>query len=284
MKGAQGMSPADLIGDAIRVLKRLAAPGARLVCRGDHYALMGTGRAGRALHVPLATVDAMRRRDWLAPARDAFVLSDVGLGWLRQTVDGGDPFAGRHGLPALAEAGHDGETAKPVAINDGESPIARLRATTGEDGKPLIDEVQFLAGERLRRDFTLAGLQPRLAVDLTTPVVAGRRGAHNEISDIALAARQRFSRALAALGPGLADVAIDVCCHMKEPNAAESTEGWSDNAALVVLRIVLDRLGAHYGFVVTGKSSRTRAWRAPDTDPDTDDANDEAEKKTARDP
>jgi hypothetical protein len=67
-----------------------------------------------------------------------------------------------------------------------------------------------------------------------------------------------------ALGPGLADVAIDVCCHLKELHAAESTEGWPDSAALVVLRLALDRLGAHYGFLASGGRRRMRVWRAPD--------------------
>ena len=81
---------------------------------------------------------------------------------------------------------------------------------------------------------------------------------------IAVAARQRFTRAISALGPGLSDVAVDVCCHLKEPHAAESAQDWPQSAALVVLKLALDRLAAHYGFAVTGKRSRMRAWQAPE--------------------
>jgi hypothetical protein len=127
-----------------------------------------------------------------------------------------------------------------------------------------------------------------MAVDLAAPVVAGRRGAsHDELSDIAVAARQRFSRALAVLGHGLADVAVDVCCHLKDPAAAESTQGWSGNATLVVLKLALDRLARHYGFVATGRGSRTRAWHAPEDDGEMAMGEGMAElpqKKTARDP
>jgi hypothetical protein len=42
--------------------------------------------------------------------------------------------------------------------------------------------------------------------------------------------------------------------------------GWTDSAALVVIRIVLDRLAAHYGLIVSGSGRRTRAWRAPEDD------------------
>lgn len=283
MKAKDASNPADLIGDALRVLKRLAAPGARLDRRADFYALTGTGRAGRALHVPAQLVDAMRRRDWLASgARGDYVLSDVGLGWLRRALEGDDPFAAQHRETARTETVVDDPQPTIVTVNEAESPIARLRAETDAQGKPLIDDAQFVAGERLRRDFTLAQLEPRLAVDLTAPVVAGRRGAHqSELSDIALAARQRFSRAISALGPGLSDVAIDVCCHLKEPNIAESTQGWSDSAALTVLRIVLDRLAAHYGLIAHVTRSRVRTWHAPDED--NNDGNG-AGKKTARDP
>jgi hypothetical protein len=276
MKLPPGSSPVDLIGDALRVLKRLAAPGARLTRRGNVYALTGTGRAGRAMHVPPPIVEAMRRRDWLTPALrtapedEVLILSDLGLTWLRRTVEGDEAPALLYAPEAADEAVPEAWPGRgPAAVNDAESPVAQLRAARDGEVKPLIDEAQFLAAERFRRDFTLAQLAPRMTVDLTAPVVAGRRGAQpGELSDIALAARQRFTRAVAAMGAGLSDVAIDVCCFLKALDAAESTRGWSDNASLVVLRIALDRLAAHYGFVIAGARSRTRVWRADEADGD----------------
>ena len=35
-------------------------------------------------------------------------------------------------------------------FNDAENPLTWLRARRGRDGRPLISEVQYLAGERLR--------------------------------------------------------------------------------------------------------------------------------------
>jgi hypothetical protein len=281
MKRAEDVNPADLIGDALRVLKRLTGPGTRLVWRSNYYALTGTGRAGRALQVQPATVDAMRRREWLTGERNGdLVLSDTGRGWLKHAMAGGDPFAARHRELSVGETTRADGTQALVSINEGESPLTRLHAQRDARGVPLIDDVQVMAGERLRRDFTLAQLEPRMAVDLTAPVVAGRRGANQgEISDIAVAARQRFSRAIAALGPGLSDVAIDVCCHLKELRKAESTQDWPDSAALIVFKLALDRLASHYGFTVTAASRRTRAWRSDDDRADTGN-----EKKSARDP
>jgi Domain of unknown function (DUF6456) len=284
MKQSEGVNPADLIGDALRVLKRLAAPGTRLVWRSNYYALTGTGRAGRALQVQPPMVDAMRRRDWLVGERNGdFVLSEVGLGWLRRAMESDDPFSAQHRDLAGGETPRADGTHALVTINEAESPLTRLHVQRDAQGVPLIDETQLMAGERLRRDFTLAQLEPRMAVDLTAPVVAGRRGAnHDELSDIAVAARQRFSRALAMLGPGLSDIAIDVCCHLKELKKAQSAQGWPDSAALVVFKLALDRLAVHYGLVVTGAGRRTRAWcAAAENDAQMDSAEG---KKTARDP
>lgn len=45
-----------------------------------------------------------------------------------------------------------------VLINDSESPLAWLASRKGRDGRALIGQDQFIAGERLRADFTRAHL------------------------------------------------------------------------------------------------------------------------------
>jgi hypothetical protein len=121
--------------------------------------------------------------------------------------------------------------------------------------------VQFAAGEKLRRDFTLGQLAPRMGVDLSRVVIGGG-GGQEHISDIALAARQRFNRALAAVGPGLSDLLFDVCCHLTALESAETRRGWAKRSGRVVLKIALDRLGAHYGLDVTAHRSGIRNWSA----------------------
>ena len=269
---------ADVVGEGVRVLKRLTVPGTRLTRKDSFYALTGTGRAGRALHVPTALVDAFRRRDWLSPARgeDALCISDAGLGWLKRALAGDDPYREQHAALTGSEIPDDGGERIRVTIDENESPLARMHAAPPDHGKALIDDLQFLAGERFRRDFTLANLMPRLVADLEAPVVAGRRGAaHGEFSDIVVTARQRFSRAVEAMGPDLSGIAIDVCCHLKDPAAAGTSS--PDNTTLVVLRLALDRLAIHYGFVARVRT-RVRAWQAPDENENTD------AKKAARDP
>lgn len=142
-----------------------------------------------------------------------------------------------------------------VIVNEAESPLARLRL------RKVIDGVQFEAGERLRRDFTLAGLSPRLGVDLTSPLLPGARGQKVQapLTDTVLAAKQRFSAAMRAAGPGLNDLLFDVCCHLRGLGEAERTKRWPARSGKIVLAIALDRLAEHYGLRVRGRA-KLRSW------------------------
>jgi hypothetical protein len=109
----------------------------------------------------------------------------------------------------------------------------------------------------------MAQLAPRMGVNWEAPVVSGSRGAGaDSISDIAMAARQRLNKALGAVGPGLADLLFDVCCHLQSLEAAENSRGWARRSARVVLVLGLDRLASHYGFNVVRKRAPIIAWSA----------------------
>ena len=66
-------------------------------------------------------------------------------------------------------------------------------------------------------------------------------------SDMAMAARQQVRAALDRVGPGLADLLMEVCCYQSGLEAAEKTFGWPQRSGKVVLQIALDRLADHYG-------------------------------------
>jgi hypothetical protein len=264
------LAEGEIAREATRVLRKLMAPSARLAPIGKGYALMGQaqGREKKQLSVSAPVVEAFRRRDWIAPAATpgSYVLSDAGLGWIRRALAQGDPFADQHRIAVRREI-ESGEGHVTVTVNDGESPLGWLYRRKGPDGRSLIGDHQFAAGERLRADFTMAQMSPRMTVDLTAPVVAGRRGARADVSvpEMVLAAKQRVTRALGAVGPGLSDLLLDVCCHLIGLEAAERQKGWPQRSAKVVLCIALDRLAAHYGTAaVIGTGSRLRAWSAPE--------------------
>ena len=62
-----------------------------------------------------------------------------------------------------------------------------------------------------------------------------------------VAAKQRFDRAMAAVGPGLDDVLLRVCCFLDGIEAAERALGWPTRSGKLVLGIALERLARHYG-------------------------------------
>lgn len=56
----------------------------------------------------------------------------------------------------------------------------------------------------------------------------------------------RVCAALRDLGPGLADVALRVCCQLEGVETAERRMGWAARSGKIVLRIALERLRRHY--------------------------------------
>ncbi len=251
----------EILREARRVLHRLAG-GKRLVaCGRGRFAITATGSLRNAIKVERETVEAFAARDWLrGSSADGFTLSDAGLGWLRRAeCEEGDPFQAQHRLTSRRLVVDPHGIEREVEVNDGESPLGWLKR------RRLIDTMQFEAGERLRRDFTLAQLEPRLAVDLSAPVVLGGSGAKSpsDFSDMVMAAKQRFSQAMKAAGPGLSDLLFDVCCHLTRLEGVEQAHGWPQRSAKVVLQIALDRLGEHYGLCATAPAqARMRSWQA----------------------
>lgn len=247
--------------EARRVLRKLLLPGAHLRPDGDQYRLAARADGGARDAAPLsaAFVQAFVARGWLARAGgpNMYVLADAGAGWIARATNVDDPFAAQHQLRESKLIRDEGGQERRVTVDEAESPLARLRH------RGLIGPAQFDAGEKLRVDYTLARLSPRLGVDLSQALVAGRRGpaSHATFSDTVIAARQRFSHAMRAAGPGLADLLFDVCCHLRNLRDAEHAFGWPNRSARVVLAIGLDRLAEHYGIHVTGRG-RMRAWSA----------------------
>ena len=155
-----------------------------------------------------------------------------------------------------------------VTVNDAESPLAWLARRKGKDGRPLIEPVQFQAGERLRGQFTRGQLTPRVTASWQAPISQGRRGDANRFAQFAeatLSARGQLRKALDAVGPEFSGLLLDVCCFLKRLEEVEHERGWPGRSAKVVLQLALDRLARHYGLAseTRGRSSdRLRAWSA----------------------
>jgi hypothetical protein len=156
-------------------------------------------------------------------------------------------------------------------LNEAESPLAWLARRKDQDGRPYLTPAQLPAGERLRADFTHAGQTPRVTANWIAPVAQDRRAAAPAaFADHLLAAKQRFARTLAALGPEFSGLLVDVCCFLKGLEAVERERRWPPRTARIVLCLGLDRLARHYGVTVEARGparARMRAWQADDARP-----------------
>jgi hypothetical protein len=150
-------------------------------------------------------------------------------------------------------------------VNEAESPLGWLRSRRDKAGQPLISEAQYDAGERLRVDFTVAQLSPRVTLSWEACGApgsngrSGRRPDSLEVNERALAAKQRFLRALDAVGPELAGILVDVCCLWRGLEAAERSLGWPQRSGKLVLQIALTQLARHYGLLRAQADSKRSA-------------------------
>lgn len=257
------MAEAVLGREARRIFRKLLAPQAFIAARAEGG--FGVFPSAKAKHHSLAVDPELLReclaRDWLrgrGTEPERFVLSPAGEGWYARATAASEPFAAQHQVRSdITLETADGR--QRVTRNEGESPLGWLRQ------RKVIDASQFEAGERLRRDYTLAQLSPRMGVDLSAPILGGRRGMKSQapLSETVLAAKQRFRAAMLAAGPGLADVLFDICCHLTGLEEIEQAKNWPRRSAKVVLDIALNRLALHYGLRITASGrARTRSWRA----------------------
>lgn len=149
-------------------------------------------------------------------------------------------------------------------VDPDESPLAWLRRRKDKGGRPMISATEFEAGERLRADFTFGQLMPSVTARWS-PIGAGdgrpraSANAAADLTDNALAARERVRHALDAVGPELAGILIDVCCYLKGIESAEKAHGWPLRSAKVVLQLALQSLARHYGLTVSSNEQNTTA-------------------------
>jgi Domain of unknown function (DUF6456) len=180
-----------------------------------------------------------------------------------------DPLRARH-LAVGRRQVRDEDGVAIVTVDDAESPLAWLARRKGRDGRSLIEPVQFAAGERLRADFTLAHLMPRVTSNWSASAGTSPRGASPAVfTDTVIGARQRVRRALHAVGPEFSGLLVDICCFLKGLADVERERQWPGRSAKVVLQLGLDRLARHYGLQVQTRGpnkSDVRTWMAADTE------------------
>jgi len=256
--------------DGLRILRRLNEPGATLAIAPDMEKAMvlrefPDGRCARLAVVDRVVAQAFVLQDWIqcrkAGRVSGYEISAAGKAALKRLIEEDDQARIASGLAeapmAFADqhriwgdklvAGEDGP--RRVRVNLGESPVTVLGRRREKDGRPFLEPGLVEAAERLREDFELAQMGPRVAQNWERFLTGGDRGGFANEAGLAQgprAARDRVAAALRDLGPGLGDVALRVCCFLEGIEAAERRMGWAARSGKIVLRIALQRLRRHY--------------------------------------
>lgn len=267
----------DFYRAALAILPKVASGGVRIILtegpRGQNqYTVVNSGKRDQARDNKLdaALVETLVRHRLLTVQDGAVSISDEAQMWLRRRKSGAEPFREQHQIRRDEKREISGSL-RPVVVNEGESPLGWLRRRKDRDGVPLLSAAQFEAGERLRSDYERAQLRPGVTSswDGLASTRKARRGAPDAISGLqesAIAARGRVEEALGAVGPELAGVLVDVCCHLDGLSETERNNGWPQRSGKIILQMALTRLARHYGIDDSGsnnehrKTARIRHW------------------------
>ena len=283
-----------------RLLRRLSTPGAWLArpepesAPGQHgtealdptFRLMSGKGARTNIVVPQALVRGAAEQGWISQGEERITLTQAGARSLRQALSGGHAAMRRRPGASVSAAGQSRSesrgdaskvariepTAESPGLNEAESPLGWLRRRKDKHGEPLISDEQFAAGERLRADVFFAGLSPRTTMDWgrsggSAPSRRSAPGGSAQMLDGMIAARERVTQAMRAVGPELSGILMDVCGFMKGLPDIEVEQGWPARSARLILLMALSRLATHYGLTKPGGTTRhgpgkTRHWGA----------------------
>ncbi len=250
--------PAASVEDrALPLLRRLSEPGTLLAVAREmeNGVILREGPMGEPQRLAVVTRDlaeAMALREWIACADpDARIrrygIAPAGRSLLRRAT--AVAAQGLAEAPAVFEGADEAADLRLRHMRSllAESPLASLARRRDGEGKPFLDREHVAAGERLREDYEAAmqvGFVVRWEEVLARPAdfAEAPEGSQHRPA----AALARVARALVALGPGLADVALGCCGLLERIEVLEKRLGWSARSGKVVLRIALDRLRRHY--------------------------------------
>jgi len=253
---------------APRILQRLNESGACLAIAAEMEKAVivrdtADGRTLRTMVIERAMAEAMALKDWIAPTNEGrimrYKITSAGRMALKRFLaeeeamrvgmgEGADPYSEQHRDWVKRNASGDTNKRRGIRYNASESPLTALARRKDRDGKPFLTADLVAAGERLREDFELAQMGPRVTQNWDNFLSAGSRGSHGTGAEGggSSRARERVTAALKDLGPGLGDVVLRCCCFLEGMEAVEEHMGWSARSGKIVLRIALVRLKTHY--------------------------------------
>ncbi|ALG91899.1 MULTISPECIES: DUF6456 domain-containing protein [Actibacterium] len=266
-------SPSDeatVTREAKRILRRLCETGAFLAIAPDleKAVVLKEGAKGETTRIAVVSrgvAEAFALKDWISCHTrgrvTTYQITGAGRAALKRILaeepravagfaEAQTPFGAQHREWAERPVmGAGDEEPRQLRYNLAESPLALLARRKDKGGNPFLTSDLVSAGERLREDFELAQMGPRVTQNWDRFLSGGDRGGFGGAggpADGPRAARDRVAAALRDLGPGLGDVVLRCCCFLEGMEAAEKRMGWSARSGKIVLRIALQRLRRHY--------------------------------------
>lgn len=260
--------PETLRRESKRILRFLCESGAVLaVAEGMEKAVVVRSSAGEAVNTAVtdrAVARALALKDWLEcvdPGRvSKYRITPAGRAAFKRMLaedenrasgfaEAQTPFMAQHGAYDRDALDPDTGDMRKLRFTSHETPLAVLARRRDKDGQPFLEDDLVRAGERLREDFELANMGPRVAQNWDRFLTGADRGVYqgdDMVGYSPAAARTRVTEALRDLGPGLGDVVLRCCCYLEGLENAEKKLGWSARSGKIVLRIALQRLKMYY--------------------------------------
>lgn len=127
-----------------------------------------------------------------------------------------------------------------------ESSLEALARRRDRYGNPFLSTTLVEAGKLLREDYEMNSLSICPGGQGYSESFNGNVPYEVKPSFIFHNPGERLEKALEFLGPVLADVAVQCCCHFKGMEEIERDFGWSARSGKIVLRIALTQLLAFY--------------------------------------
>ena len=260
------ISDATVMREARRILRRLCETDAFLLVSPQMdvaavFKEQASGRPNRIAVVDREVAHAFALKEWIEGEQlgrvGRYSITTVGRKALKRMLsedraqrnEAPSSFQDQHKVFAEREVRIEGSKVKTLRFNLAESPLTLLARKKDKAGVYYLSEELLAAGERLREDFEQAQLGPRVAQNWDRFLTGGGTSWNSDAACSGPSgARERVSFALHVMGPGLADVALRVCCFLEGLEKAEKRLGWSARSGKVVLKIALQRLADHYGF------------------------------------
>lgn len=273
MASAEGMEKAIVTRDDIRTAILSRALAETMALKGW---VVQIGRGGRLQRYAIAPAGREALRRMLGASRQAVATGMPGPGDFTDArpveVAGSGP-ATAEVAAGMAEAAagfdhadrhrtwqdrtivdpEDGQR-RQARVNIAESPLLMLARRRDPNGQAFLTPGMVAAGERLREDFELAQMGPRVTQNwdgfMTSGIDVSRHG--GGLRGGSESARDRVAVALRDLGPGMGDIVLRVCCFLEGIEMTERRLGWSARSGKIVLRLALMRLERHYQEVYGG--------------------------------